>query len=89
MLIAFLASAALTSCEKKEVVSTEEPSDLEKLKLQKIKRFISIMWEVPLAEVLFNEEKKEFTFGNITMAKDEIEKVYDVSNEYKFNYERD
>ena len=89
VLIAFLASMALTSCEKKSEIPTEEASalDAEKIKLKKMERFISIMWQVPLNEVLFNEEKKEFLFGEVKMSKDRIEELYNISNEYHLKYE--
>lgn len=89
MLTTFLVSAALIGCEKKGETPTQAVgiSDIEKIKFQKIERFISIAWGVPINEVLFDKTKNEFSFGEVKMSKVEIERLYDISNEYKLKYE--
>ncbi|TKC55806.1 hypothetical protein FBD94_24485 [Pedobacter hiemivivus] len=89
VLIALLASVALISCEK-GTIPTADPSgalDAEKIKFQKMKKFVSIAWDIPLNEVLFDATNDEFSFGKNKMTKDEIENLYDISNEYKAKYE--
>jgi hypothetical protein len=90
MLIAFLASTTLVSCEKKEVAKNEEArglEEIEKVRSQKIERFISIIWQVPKDEIIFDKIKSTYSFNGIVESKAEIERIYDLSNEYKLVYE--
>ena len=90
MLLAFLASAALASCEKKEAaesVQTQSLEEIKKVRSQKIERFISIVWQVPKDEIIFDKIKDTYSFSVIVKSKAEIERLYDLSNEYKLVYE--
>lgn len=89
--MAFLASATLVSCEKKEVAKTDQTQSLEeieKVRSQKIERFISIIWQVPKDEIVFDKIKNTYSFNGIVESKAEIERLYDLSNEYKLVYEK-
>lgn len=90
MLIVFLASAALTGCEKKEVEpkdTTTVSDDQEAIKLQKIKRFITIAFKVSESEIVFNQKEEVVLIKGFKLAKKEIEHLYDTANEYKLIYE--
>lgn len=77
-------------CSKTEAPKkTEEVMSVSTTDL-KIKKFISISWQTPIDQVIYDEEKQEYKFGEkgqIVMSREKIEDLYNTSNEYKLNYE--
>lgn len=79
-------AVVVVSCEKK----TDPPQVVPVLgvKLQKMEKFISVAWGTPLSQISFNANSNEFLVGKLLMKKDSVEKLYDVANEYKLNFEK-
>lgn len=91
MLIIFLVSAALMGCEKKAEVPAEEKAlipGLDKMKFQRIEKFISIVWNIPVNEIKYDEVDKTFLIKGNGISLKELEQVYDSANEYKLNHEK-
>lgn len=80
----------ISSCNKDSAIQQEtgeKIQDVDAGRLQKIKRFISITWNVELENVKYNEAEQNFVFQNLEMTREEIENLYAISNEYKLKYE--
>lgn len=84
------ALTSMMSCAKDVVQHENISANIDNSKLQKIERFISITWQTPVEKILFNETTREFQFGENTelrMNEADMERLYDISNEYKAKYE--
>lgn len=80
----------MMSCAKDVVQHENISTNIDNAKLQKIERFISITWQTPAEKILFNETTREFQFGEnaeLRMNEADMERLYDISNEYKAKYE--
>lgn len=82
----FAITAAFVSC-KKDTNLDKQKIDHNALKLQKIKKFMSVIWGVSLENIVYDTNTKEFSADQIRISKAELEKIYDASNEYKLTYE--
>ncbi len=79
---------SINGCKKEEIKASETTTvDAEKIQFQKIKRFMSIIWGVSMDDINYDDRKKVFSVNQIKVTRDEIEKIYEVSNEYKLRYE--
>ncbi|MDR6785977.1 hypothetical protein [Pedobacter africanus] len=91
VLIAFLAPMALTSCEKeKEVEKSIEATtstNTQEIRVQKIKRFITIAFKVSENEIIYSQDNEKVQIKGHEFTKKEIEYLYDNANEYKLVYE--
>ena len=75
-----------SSCSK-DTLDGELNHNIDKLKLE---RYISISFQTPPEKIIYNKNTKQYTFGvngEHNMSKDAIEKLYEISNEYKAKHE--
>ncbi|MFA4868907.1 MAG: hypothetical protein WC623_11940 [Pedobacter sp.] len=89
-LIAFLASGALVSCEKKEGISVAESNMESSIQnYDKLVKFVSTLQGVNINDVKFDAVKNEFYIPDSPFrgSLEEIQAFYEISNEYKFKYE--
>ena len=90
MLIAFLASATLISCEKKSDVSVEEVDLKASIPdYDKMVKYISITTGVSIQDVKFDSSKKEFFIAGKSFrgSLEQIQNFYNTANEYKSTFE--
>lgn len=88
VLLGSIMVGCLPSCKKEEVKQSEVLNKADLKKLEKMTKYISIMFEQKIEDVKFNEEKDIFTFGGTTLKKIEVETLYDRANEYKLIHEK-
>lgn len=91
MLFAFLVFGAVVSCKKNSedlIAETNVTRSLDKLKFQKIEKFISVVWNIPINEIKYDEVNRKFLFNKNEIALEELENAYDLANEYKLNHEK-
>ncbi|MEH3113309.1 hypothetical protein [Pedobacter terrae] len=90
LLLGSIGLISFQGCKKdsKTNETINQVSILEKTKLQKMEKFISIMWEVPAEKIKYDKDLETFTFGDIQLSRMQIELLYDRANEYKLKNER-
>lgn len=78
------------SCAKDKEAPAQAPIEnkIEAAKLQRIEKYITIMFGVPAGTKVYDEVKGEFTINDFKMTRKQMEEVYDSANEYKLNHEK-
>lgn len=82
MLIAFLVTAGLVGCEKKDSHEAEvvKSDDLKKVDIRKLKEVFAKLVNADVREVSYNEEKEMFMmFGTEQISLKDLTKYYDNS----------
>lgn len=78
------------SCSKEKETPAPLPVEnkMNVEKAQRIQKFISIAFGIPVSEQKYDEAKEEYTIYTSKIGRAEMEKLYDGANEYKLNHER-
>lgn len=75
-------------CKKDEKAQNEtEQKNVDVNKFERLEKFISISWSVPIAKIKYNTSTEIFSFKGSSITKDQIETLYDRANEYKLKNE--
>ncbi|SHG32880.1 hypothetical protein [Pedobacter caeni] len=79
----------VASCAKdKELPApTQVEKEMDVKKFERIQKFISIAFGIPVNEQKYDKVKEEYTIYTSKMSRAEMEKLYDGANEYKFKHE--
>jgi hypothetical protein len=88
----FLASIVFPGCQKwknsdLQITSITHSGSLSVEKQAKIERYISIVFGIDKDKITFDKQSNSFQYNGETTSAEEIEKLYDKSNEYKLKYE--
>lgn len=87
-----LASILLTlGCKKDLQIVSKSPevvATTESVKILKVRKFISVISEVPFDKVRFNPTSNQYIFGSDHFEQKMIEDLYDKSNMYHAEYEK-
>ncbi|MET4138254.1 hypothetical protein [Pedobacter sp. UYP1] len=83
LFLLFGLATTLCGCAKDVV----QPVAINREKMERIERFISIMWEVPKKDIVFDNKNNEYIFGQFKFDIERMEYLYDTSNNYKAKYE--
>lgn len=80
----------VVSCAKDKEAPAQAPVEnkIEAAKLQRIEKYITIMFGVAAGTKVYDEGKEEFTIHDFKMTRKQMEEVYDNANEYKLNHEK-
>lgn len=90
MLFIFGSLLFMVSCKKDLQQFSQSPTVInsESVKVLKIRKFISIISEVPFDKVKFDPTSNEYVFGSDHFEQKMIEDLYDKSNMYHVEYEK-
>jgi hypothetical protein len=82
ILLSGVAVGALQSCKKNSEKAEEEEIDSETIKIEKLEKYISNMWDVPVNKIKYDDVKKTFVFKEFEIKRQEIDTLYSRANEY-------